>query len=72
VDSILGPFSEKMMNCTPFRKMTIFRLKQYCKTRGLFCVGMVFGKIFFVFRSNIFSFSKKSKKIDSNIPVKST
>jgi len=44
VDSILGPFSVKMMICTPFTKIAIFRLKQYCKTRGLFCVGMVSDK----------------------------
>ena len=44
VDSILGWFSVKLMIYTPFRKIAIFRLKQYCKTRGLFCVGMVFNK----------------------------
>ena len=44
VDSILGPFSVKLMICTPFTKMTIFRLKQYCKTRGLFCVPVVDNK----------------------------
>ena len=44
VDLILGPFSVKLMKCTPFTKMTIFRLKQYCKTRGLFCVPVVGNK----------------------------
>ena len=44
VDSILGPFSIKLMICTPFTKIAIFRLKQYCKTRGLFCVPVVDNK----------------------------